>query len=294
MRWIISAVVVLALVAGLWWMEQRQQAELAPEPGLDLPESAEKPEPRYPLPEPEPQPEQAPTETPDTSERSEPEDQPEPEPRAPLPTLAESDSAVVDELGDLVGSEWVQRWIRPEFVISRTVAIVNSLDGDAPALKTRPLSTLDTEPVTRQTDTGDTLLWTEANAERYAGLIAALDSVTPKEAAQRYGRYYPLFQQAWEELGEPEPYFNDRLIDVVDHLLATPDIKPPIPVTPYEGRLIFSDPALEELSWGRKVLVRMGPSHANIVKNWLRAFRRNVTDSNGSRPAGSEQQDGRG
>ena len=37
-----------------------------------------------------------------------------------------------------------------------------------------------------------------------------------------YKQYYPLFQQAYVDLGYPEGYFNDRLVEVIDHLLATP------------------------------------------------------------------------
>lgn len=289
MRWFISILVVLALVAGLWWMEQRQQAELAPESEIDIPDTAQAPEPRYPLPEPEPQ--QPPVESPGATDPGEPVEQsepaPEPAPPAPLPALAESDPAASDELSGLFGPEWVDRWLRPEFVISRTAAIVNSLDGAAPALKARPLNTLDAEPVTRET--GESLLWSEANAERYAGLVAALESVSPDEAAKRYARYYPLFQRAWDELGEPEPYFNDRLVDVIDHLLAAPEVQLPFEVVPYEGRLHFADEALQEASWGHKLLIRMGPENATTVKSWLEAFRRSAAGTGGVRENDTSQ-----
>ncbi|WP_369294215.1 DUF3014 domain-containing protein [Klebsiella pneumoniae] len=34
----------------------------------------------------------------------------------------------------------------------------------------------------------------------------------------------------------------------------------------------FADPSLQEQSWGRKLLLRMGPSGAGRVKDWLRLF----------------------
>ncbi len=280
MRWFISALVVLSLVAGLWWLEQKRQAQLRPEPDAEIPAEPEQPEPRYPLPEPEPQPDRVveePTEDETGAQQEQSAD--EPPTRPPLPDLGESDQTAQDALSGLVGSDFVEQWIKPEFVISRAVAIVNSLDGAAPALKSWPIRPLDSEPITDERHDGDTLHWAAANAERYATLINTLESVPPEQAAALYGRYYPLFQKAWDELGENEPHFNDRLIDVVDHLLATPEVDLPFTVTPYEGRLHFADEALQEESWGRKLLMRMGPEHAGTIKEWLRKFRNAIVES---------------
>lgn len=281
MRWIISVLVVLALVAGLWWMEQQRQAELTPESEVDIPAEPEQPEPRYPVPEPEPEPLPTPNDTtedgsPEASDTS-PETEPEPEP--PLPDLADSDTAALETLANLLGNEFVQQRIKPEFVIPRGVSLVNSLDGEAPAIKSRPVQTLDDEPLTAETGDDDTLLWTEANSARYEDLVVALEAVPPEEAAATYTRHYPLFQQAWDELGETEPYFNDRLIDIIDHLLAAPEVELPFEVTPYEDRLHFADESLEEQTWGRKLLIRMGPDQAATIKQWLRDFRQELAAS---------------
>lgn len=284
MRWFISVLVVLALVAGLWWMEQRQQAELTPDPDVDLPAEPEDPAPRYPLPKPE----QHPAPTIKDSGANDGRDQqeepvaPEPEPQPPLPTLADSDESAIDALSGLLGSGFVEEWIKPEFVISRTVAVVNNLDGTAPALKTWPLRPLDSEPLTEERAEGDTLVWTQANAERYTVMVTALTSIPPERAAARYGRYYPLFQQAWEELGENEAHFNDRLIDVIDHLLAAPEVDLPFEIIAYEGRFQFADETLENESWGRKLLMRMGRDQAGRIKDWLRSFRNAIVQASGS------------
>lgn len=281
MRWFISIFIVLALVAGLWWLEQKRQAELNPQPRVDVPAEPEQPEPRYPLPQPEPQPT---TILDDPSEKGGPQirqqpDGPAPEPQPPLPDLAESDEAALEALSTLLGDSFVDRWVKPEFVISRTVAVINSLDGSAPALKTWPVNPLDSEPATETHPEGETLHWTQENAARYDTWVATLEALPPQETAALYARHYPLFQQAWDELGESEPYFNDRLIDIVDHLLATPEVELPFEVVPYEGHLQFADEALQQESWGRKLLIRMGPAHADAVVGWLKAFRRAVVQS---------------
>jgi len=288
MRWTISVLLVLALVAGLWWLEQRQQAELTPSPELELSAQEQAPAPRYPLPEPEPG--RVTTPPVDRDREQPPGDLPPSEAEAespPLPELADSDAELLESLSGLIGNDFVQRWVKPEFVIERSVALVNSLDGDAPALRIRPLNTLDSEPATRAHADADTLLWTEANSQRYDALVATLESVPPEAAAALYNRYYPLFQQAWVALGESEPYFNDRLVDVIDHLLATPHVELPFEVQLYEGRLHFADPSLQEQSWGRKLLLRMGPSGAGRVKDWLRQFGNELATDSSPAASGS-------
>ena len=91
-----------------------------------------------------------------------------------------------------------------------------------------------------------------------------------------YLYYYPLIQTAYEDLGYPSAYFNDRLIDVIDQLLRTP-------VTSGQIRLVrprvlykYADPDLEALSAGQKVLIRIGPHNASRVKKKLRELRRGL------------------
>jgi Protein of unknown function (DUF3014) len=128
-----------------------------------------------------------------------------------------------------------------------------------------------------------------ANAARYDNFVALATSVDPKRAAAMYRRHYALFQRAYQELGYPDRYFNDRLVAVIDQMLATPDpptpptlrlieVKGPVaagadrPWTRYE----FTDPALEALPAGSKALLRMGPAHAQRVKAQLRALRAEI------------------
>jgi hypothetical protein len=101
-------------------------------------------------------------------------------------------------------------------------------------------------------------------------------------------RLYPLFQQAYEDLGYPKRYFNDRLVEVIDQLLATPEVAgelkvhlPAIngPVQPERPWVLneFDDPALQSLSAGQKILLRMGPVNERRMKTKLSEIRRLVT-----------------
>ena len=95
-----------------------------------------------------------------------------------------------------------------------------------------------------------------------------------------YLRFYPLFQKAYERLGYPNAYFNDRLIEVIDHLLATPEPEGPIVLVRPNVLFEFADPDLEALSSGQKLMLRMGPDNAATLKRLLVKFRQKLTVDN--------------
>jgi hypothetical protein len=100
-----------------------------------------------------------------------------------------------------------------------------------------------------------------------------IGSIDTKQLVTSYTRYYPLFQDAYESLGHPPQYFNDRLVEVIDHLLATPDIRGPVALVQPNVLYQFADPRLESRSAGQKLLIRMGSDNATAVKAKLRELR---------------------
>ena len=122
------------------------------------------------------------------------------------------------------------------------------------------------------------------NAARYTPLVLLAEGVDTPRAAQLYARMYPLLQRAYEELGYPKRYFNDRLVEVIDILLATPEVEYPVKLRLVEVRgpipserpwvrYEYADPALESLTAGQKILVRAGPVNARRLKAKLADFR---------------------
>jgi hypothetical protein len=115
------------------------------------------------------------------------------------------------------------------------------------------------------------------NAARYQPYVRMVQLVNAKKLALAYGRLYPLFQKAYEDLGYPKGYFNDRLIAVIDHLLVAPEVQGPIPLVAPHVQYQFADPELEALSAGQKVLLRMGSANAAVIKAKLREIRAELT-----------------
>ena len=93
-----------------------------------------------------------------------------------------------------------------------------------------------------------------------------------------YTRYYPLIQEAYDELGYKNRYFNDRFISVLDHLLKTPEVVGTIRLVQPKVFYEYADPALESLSAGQKILLRIGPDNTEIVKAKLTEIRKALAE----------------
>jgi hypothetical protein len=94
-----------------------------------------------------------------------------------------------------------------------------------------------------------------------------------KQVAEVYRHYYPLLQQAYEDLGYPDHYFNDRVIAAIDDMLRAPEPDKPIVLTQPKVLYQYEDTALEQLSSGQKLMMRMGLAHERSVKVKLRELR---------------------
>jgi len=116
-----------------------------------------------------------------------------------------------------------------------------------------------------------------ANYRRYDGYVSLIESLDANELAEVYFRYYPLFQQAYADLGYPHAYFNDRLVAAIDDLLAAPRVDGPVALVQPAVMYKYADPKLEALSAGQKLMLRIGPENAERIKAKLRDLRQALT-----------------
>ena len=195
--------------------------------------------------------------------------------QTPLPPLDQSDPVVRDSLIGLLGKPAVVKFVVPHQVVRDVVVTVDNLPRKKVAAELRPLQPTSGETVV-DTQGGTTDL-SQQNYQRYAELMDVVRTSDPKALAAVYFRLYPLFQQAYENLGYPGKYFNDRMVQAIDSLLATPDVQGPITLVRPKVFYQFADPKLEALPAGQKVLIRMGPQNASIIKQKLQQFRAAIT-----------------
>ena len=268
-------ILIFALAAGgayYIWQQNRQDAEPAvvEKQSLPLPEEPLEPAIKYPVPQP---PVQIDTQVVVPSEAEEEEE--------PLPLLNDSDHAMEEEFTRLFSQALTDQpglgklFIFKKF-IQRFVVTVDNMTATKLPRKYR-LATPPPGSFSVNKNAPDQETIAPANYQRYTLYVNLVDAIDAKTLAAVYVRYYPLFQQAYEELGYPDQYFNDRLVEVVDHLLNTPDVREPVKLVRPSVYYKFADPELEALSAGQKILIRMGYDNESRIKAKLREIRRELT-----------------
>ncbi len=252
----IALLLVLLIAVGYWYVAYRDvdpasgPASTAP---VAVPADEEPAEPRYPMPD-------------------RPQDQDGDRKLVPLPPLDDSDGYFKLALEDLFGNG-VGEILVDKALIEKVVATIDNLPRSQVAERIRPAPAPSGDFEVIEGDDEDTFVLGPDNYARYDGIANRLERADPDRVVETYRRFYPLLQEAYVGLGYPGKYFNDRVVEVIDHLLETP--RP-------EGRLVlvrphvlyeFADPQLEALSTGQKLLLRVGNDNADKVKRFLQAIR---------------------
>ncbi|MBI2364338.1 MAG: DUF3014 domain-containing protein [Deltaproteobacteria bacterium] len=191
-------------------------------------------------------------------------------PPEPLPALTESDGAIRDALAALFGKD-LEKFFNLQDIIRRIVATIDNLPRDSVSLLLMPVKPLPGLLVT--TGTGESLALSPRNAARYRAYVRLAEAVPTQALVAVYRRFYPLFQKQYENLGYTEKYFNDRVVEVIDHLLEAPDVHRLVLLSQPRVLYEFADPKLERLSAGQKILLRMGRENAVEMKAKLREIR---------------------
>jgi hypothetical protein len=239
--WLIPLVLLGALVAAYLW----PKGEAPPPPSAAVPAPAGEPAIRYPVQSAEP-----------TAE--------------PLPALAASDEAISAALAALF-SQGLPGFLVPKNIVHRFVATVDNLPRDHLAPQLMPVKPVRGIPLIEHQ--GERIVLNPKNAARYQSYVSAANTVPTDALIAAYARFYPLLQEQYEKLGYPDRYFNDRMVEVIDHLLATPEVAEPLALVQPEVLYEFADPKLETLSAGQKILLRVGKTNRDKLKSKLKELR---------------------
>ncbi|EGF30963.1 hypothetical protein IMCC9480_538 [Oxalobacteraceae bacterium IMCC9480] len=206
-------------------------------------------------------------------------------PAQALPTLADSDPLVNKELQGLFQRKDFVNWLIPASFVRHVVATVDNLGRSQAPKAVWPVHPTPGKFTTVTTATGEAIA--ADNGARYSPFVAFVEAVDSRKAVAVYVRLYPLFQQAYVDLGFPKRYFNDRLVAVIDQLMATPkptgelavsllEVKGPIPSLRPWVRYEFTDPELKTLSSGQKIMLRMGSQNQRRLDVKLAELRKEL------------------
>lgn len=258
LRWLLVVVLLGAAAFGIYLWRQGPTYQPQPEPSVAPaeeapPQAVVEPEMHYPLPEPEE----------------------EPPKEEPLPTLEKSDPTVLEALSDLFGKTAVKQFFLPQEIIRRIVVTIDNLPRQTVSAQLLP-----TKPPAGKflvTGEGEKLIMAPENTERYRPYVRLAEKVDPEKLVAVYVRLYPLFQRAYQDLGYPKGYFNNRLVAVIDHMLKAPESEGPIALVQPHIFYKFADPELEARSAGHKLMLRIGNENASKIKAKLREIRAELT-----------------
>jgi hypothetical protein len=207
----------------------------------------------------------------------------------PLEIPAAAQPLAADQIGlvvtEFLGSKAALTFFQLADFPRKFVATVDNLGRSHAPPVAWPISPTEGR-FTVQTLDGVTVVSSD-NGLRYTPLVLLLESLNVGLAVDLYVRMYPVLQQTYVNLGYPDRQFNDRLLQVINHLLATPrapqvmavqltEVKGPIPSLRPWVRYEFAAPALESLSSGQKIMLRVGSVNQNRLKARLSALRQEI------------------
>lgn len=247
--WIVPVVVVVVLGAFWYWKKDNSAAPEATPPDAAT-TASEQPAVNYPI-------------TADAGTQA-----------TPLPAL-DDDAAIASSLEGAFGHDAVMNYLIPMMIVRHAVATIDNLPRKKLAVQLRPIHGASGKFITNENDSDLTLK--PENYARYRPFVQVVQAMDVKQVGDWYRHHYALFQEAYVGLGYPKGYFNDRLVQVIDDLLATPDVSGPIKLVQPNVFYQFADPDLEARSAGQKTLLRMGPENMAALKAKLRELRAEVT-----------------
>ena len=249
--WVLPIVLLVAVAAGAWWYLREPPVESIVAPDVPAAAEAEPDEPRRPL---YPVPSLEATDLVD------------------LPPLDDSDSYFELALSDVFGAE-IDDLLVEAGLIDKFVATVDNLTRKHVAESVRPFRRLPGTFIADRSGGENSYSISPENFRRYDDLVDQLVVADMDTIVDTYRRFYPLLQQSYVRLGYPNGYFNDRAIEVIDHLLATPEPEAPLVLVRPKVMYEFADPELEALSSGQKLLLRTGKRNSVRIKSFLASLR---------------------
>jgi hypothetical protein len=200
-----------------------------------------------------------------------------------LPNLNESDSELRSKLSEQESGEQLLSLLADAELIRKSVRAIHSLSEGWVVKEYRPIKSPGGRFNVR--DTGERTIdnskiyeISSENYQRYEPYIDTLVRVSPESAAKLYRYFYPLFQQAYEELGLKEGEFNDVLILALDQILSSPVFINETKLIQPSVMYVYAEKDVESLSSLEKLKLRIGPENTVALRTWARNFRAQVVN----------------
>jgi hypothetical protein len=190
----------------------------------------------------------------------------------PLPKLEESDAFIRGKAAALSSDPAFAGWLKTDDLIPRFAAAANMIsrgrvpkDGLSFLAPHRKFSVRRHDGVVTADPRG---------FARYDAAADAVGSVDAAAAAAFFRKYKPLFQEAYQQLGEQKGDVQDAVLKAIGELRGAPAVPGDAPLKEKGLVYAFADDALERLSPAQKQLLRMGPRNEKKIQDKLGEFAR--------------------
>lgn len=188
--------------------------------------------------------------------------------------LAGSDTKVRDSIEAIDPSQTMLSWLIGEELIRHFVVLTDNLANGAIPSKQMvfksPKGSLAVEGA------GEDYVLSVENYSRYQGYTQLLSKLPAETVIHYYQQFYPLMQQAYRELGYPKRSFHHRLLEAVEVVLNAPMPNPGQEIRLKRPSVMYTyaDESLQAGSDVEKLLLRMGPENAVLLKESLWQLKR--------------------
>jgi hypothetical protein len=187
----------------------------------------------------------------------------------PLPKLEESDGFIRAKAAPLSSDPLFAAWLKTDDLLPRFAAAVNMIgQGKVPK---DGLSFMGPHKKFKALRKGSGYAVDPVSFARYDATAGAIGSLDAAAAARLFRTYKPLFQLAYQGVGENGDV-QDAVVLAVHELLKTPNVPAGAPLREKGIVYAYADDALEHLSPAQKQLLRMGPKNQGVILAKLREF----------------------
>ena len=181
-----------------------------------------------------------------------------------LPALEASDVLIHELVEALSSHPTLASWLVTDELARRFVGVVVDLAGGLSPRSRIQFLIPDAE--FHVLDPEGSIVLDPASYQRYDLLAEVFSSVDTQGGAQLYVQLYPLFQEAYEELGIPDGDFGSAMALAVENVVSADVPAGAVELRPNESVYEFVSGELEARSPVEKHLIRMGPENARTVQ----------------------------
>jgi hypothetical protein len=197
----------------------------------------------------------------------------------PEPTVTEetADSYARETIGTVNGGKALAQFVAGDYIVERTVAIVDALRRGEVPYKLLPVGRPSKPfPVS---DDGLRITMDPSGFSRYDGFAQWVNRIDVAAVVELLDDYDQIATEALSRMGVGDFDIRSTVLAATTEILATPIAPESAELMKREANWVYIDPELEALSSLQKQVLRMGPENSGIIQAKARELRGAVLES---------------